>query len=168
MCDRLQLIWKSGTGYRDVLKRKEQKMKNKKIEIIPYLEFRGNCEEALQVYIEAFGGEILHMSRWPEHMPGVAPEQIGKVMHAEFMLGNTHMSAGDAFVYSEAKAGIKLMIHMDSKEEALHTVSVLAEGGTVLSPLRPHPEPDDGGCGSITKDRFGFTWIITCPNPDKQ
>lgn len=31
MCDRLQLIWKSGTGYRDVLKRKEkQKMKNEK------------------------------------------------------------------------------------------------------------------------------------------
>ena len=35
------------------------------------------------------------------------------------------------------------MIHMDSEEEALHTISVLAEGGTVLSPLSPHPEPDD-------------------------
>ena len=53
-------------------------------------------------------------------------------------------------------------------EEALHTMSVLAEGGTVLSPLEPHPEPDDAGCGSIAKDRFGYTWIITCPNPAKQ
>ncbi|MDE6874345.1 MAG: hypothetical protein K2P87_07795 [Lachnospiraceae bacterium] len=47
-------------------------------------------------------------------------------------------------------------------------VSVLAEGGTVLSPLKPHPKPDDGGCGSLTKDRYGFTWIITCPNKAKQ
>ena len=40
--------------------------------------------------------------------------------------------------------------------------------GKVISPLKPHPAPDDGGCGSITKDRFGYTWIITCPNPDKK
>ena len=66
------------------------------------------------------------------------------------------------------KTGIKLMIHMDSEAEALHALTVLAEGGTVLSPLRPHPEPDDGGCGSLAKDRFGYTWIITCPNPVKQ
>lgn len=57
---------------------------------------------------------------------------------------------------------------MDSKEEATHTISVLSKGGTIISPLRPHPEPDDAGCGSITKDRFGYTWIITCPNPEKK
>lgn len=63
---------------------------------------------------------------------------------------------------------VKLMIHMDSKANAIHTISVLSKGGTVISPLQPHPEPDDAGCGSIIKDRFGYTWIITCPNPDKQ
>lgn len=62
---------------------------------------------------------------------------------------------------------VKLMIHMDSKANAIHTISVLSKGGTVISPLQPHPEPDDAGCGSIIKDRFGYTWIITCPNPDK-
>ncbi len=62
----------------------------------------------------------------------------------------------------------RLMIHMDSEEDALYAISVLAEGGTVVSPLKPHPEPDDGGCGSLIKDRFGYLWIITCPNPAKQ
>ena len=57
---------------------------------------------------------------------------------------------------------------MESEKEALRTMSVLAEGGVVLSPLQPHPEPDDAGCGSVTKDRFGCTWIIACPNPAKQ
>ncbi len=138
------------------------------IEVIPYLSFKGSCEEALNTYIEAFGGEIHYMSRWTEDNYDVTPDQIGKVMHVEFSLGKTHMAAGDTFDGLEVNTDIKLMIHMDSKEEALHTVSVLAEGGTILSPLQPHPKPDDGGCGSITRDRFGFTWIITCPNPDKQ
>ena len=144
------------------------KVEKKKIEIVPYMTFKGNCEEALNAYIEAFGGEVYYMSHWSENTPGVIPEQIGKVMHVEFSLGNTHMAAGDSFDSVEVNTDIKLMIHMDSKEEALHTVSVLAEGGAVLSPLQPHPEPDDAGCGSLIKDRFGYTWIITCPNPAKQ
>lgn len=140
---------------------------DKKIEVIPYLEFNGNCEEAIHAYIEAFGGEIYGMSRFSENT-SETPDLIGKVMHVEFAIGNTHMAAGDGGGYGGAKTGIKLMIHMDSEEEALHALSVLAENGTVLSPLRPHPEPDDGGCGSLIKDRFGYTWIITCPNSAKQ
>ncbi len=143
-------------------------MEKQKIEIIPYLAFKGNCEEALNTYIEAFGGEILYISRWSENTFNMTSDQIGKVMHVEFLLGNTHMAAADSFDGAEINTDIKLMIHMNSKEEALHTITVLAEGGTILSPLQPHPEPDDAGCGSITKDRYGYTWIITCPNPAKQ
>lgn len=138
------------------------------IEIIPYLSFKGNCEEAVRTYIDAFGGKIIFISHWPENAFDVTPEQIGKVMHVEFVLGGTRMAAGDSFDCADVNTDIKLMVHMDSEAEALHTISVLAEGGTVLAPLAPHPVPDDDGCGSITKDRFGFTWIITCPNPAKQ
>lgn len=143
-------------------------MEKKKVEIIPYLPFNGNCEEAVNTYIEAFGGEIYGMSRWSEATFDATPDQIGKVMHVEFALGDTHMAAGDTFGREESNTDISLMIHMHSEEEALHTISVLAEGGTILSPLKPHPEPDDAGCGSLIKDRFGYKWIITCPNPAKQ
>lgn len=140
----------------------------KKIDVIPYLPFNGDCEEALHTYMEAFGGEIYYMSRWSEDNCGPASERIGKVMHVEFALGATRMAAGDAFDAESLEKGIKLMIHMDSYEEALRSLSALAQGGEVLSPLRPHPAPDDGGCGSFVRDRFGFFWIITCPNPAKQ
>ena len=138
----------------------------KQLTIIPHLSFRGNCEEAISAYIAAFGGEVYYLSRWSESTFDVTPEQIGKVMHAEFRLGSTRLAASDGFTGS-GDSPVKLMIHMDSKDEALHAVSILAEGGTVVSALKPHPAPDDGGCGSITRDRFGYTWIITCPNPDK-
>lgn len=143
-------------------------MEKKKMEIIPYLAFHDNCEEAVNTYIKAFGGEILWMSRWAKNNCDGAPEKIGKVMHAEFALGGTRMSGGDIFKGTVVNTDIKLMVHMDTEEEAQRTISVLAEGGELLSPLKPHPKPDDGGCGSMVKDRFGFHWIITCPNPAKQ
>lgn len=135
--------------------------------IVPHLSFRGNCEEALQMYMEAFGGEIFYLSRWSENTFDRTPEQIGKVMHAEFRLGTTRMAASDGFDGESLNTDVKFMVRMDSKAKALHTIEVLSQSGTVLSPLRPHPAPDDSGCGSITRDRYGYTWIITCPNPDK-
>ena len=51
------------------------------ITVIPYLAFNGNCEEALNVYIQAFGGKILFLSRWTEDNFDVSPKQIGKIMH---------------------------------------------------------------------------------------
>lgn len=140
----------------------------KKPVIIPYLTFNGDCEEAVGAYIAAFGGEILYMSRWDSENCR-NPEQIGKVMHVEFALGGTRMSAGDSFDFNGDNIPIRLMVHMDSMEEASRAIDTLMQGGgAVLSPLRPHPSPDDGGCGSMTRDRFGYFWIITCPNPDKQ
>ncbi len=140
-------------------------MEKQQIEVIPYLAFSGNCQEALRAYMEAFGGEILYLSRWSQENTS-SPELMGKVMHVEFRLGRTPMAAGDAPEGAAASTAVKLMIHMESKEEAERAVEVLAKGGDLLSPLKPHPKPDDGGCGSLIRDRFGFTWIITCPNPE--
>ncbi len=139
---------------------------DKHLTIIPHLSFHGNCEEAINAYIAAFGGEIFYLSRWTE-ATCETPEQIGKVMHVEFALGSTRMAASDGFGDMPGRA-VKLMIHMDNMADARHAVSILAQDGTVISPLRPHPAPDDGSCGSVTRDCFGYTWIITCPNPNKR
>lgn len=135
--------------------------------IITYLSFSGNCEEALNAYIDAFGGRILFLSRWDERNCS-KESQIGKIMHAEFMLGETNMAAGDTFEGEIPNKAVKLMIHTDTEEEAAKSIEILKKGGNVLSELAPHPEPDDGGMGCILTDRFGYTWIITCPNPRKK
>ena len=141
-------------------------MDKSRLEVIPYLSFSGDCEQALEVYIRAFGGEVIYISRWSEENCE-SPEQAGKVMHAEFRIGCTRMSGGDSFEKKGPNTNIKLMVHMGSTEEAENAISTLLEGGgEVLWPLRPHPTPDDAGCGSGTRDPFGYTWIITCPNPE--
>ncbi len=88
-------------------------------------------------------------------------------MHVEFTLGSTRLAAGDTFDTQAVNTDIRLMVHLDNQEEARQALDLLAKGGEVLSPLHPHPAPDDGGCGALVRDRFGFTWIITCPNPAK-
>ena len=62
---------------------------DRRIEVVPYLEFKGNCEEAINAYIEAFGGEIYWMSRFSENT-AETPDFIGKVMHVEFAIVARH------------------------------------------------------------------------------
>ena len=104
-------------------------MEKQMVQIIPYLGFSGNCEQALNTYLAAFGGEMLHFSRWSEDTCET-PEQIGKVMHAECLLGTTRMAAGDTFDTQQNQ--LKLMVHMGSAKDALHAIDILAKSGTLL------------------------------------
>jgi PhnB protein len=137
------------------------------ITVIPYLNFAGNCEEAIRLYMEIFEGKILYLSRWSE-LNTKDPSRFGKVMHVEFLVGETHMSAADSFDRKGTSGSIKLMVHMDDPQKAADTCGLLSKGGSVISPLAPHPAPDDGGMGALIEDSFGYRWIITCPNPDKR
>ena len=88
-------------------------------------------------------------------------------MHAEFTIGSTRFSDGDNFENAGENGQVKFMIHMGNKGKTEKAIEAMSEGGKVLSKLEPYPKPDDGGCGSVTTDRYGCMWIITCPNPDK-
>ncbi|NLD79490.1 MAG: hypothetical protein GX641_04120 [Mollicutes bacterium] len=132
------------------------------ISVVPYLNFNGDCEEAIQLYMEIFGGETFYLSRWSE-LNTADPERFGKVMHVEFRVGDTHMSAADSINRKETDTSINLMVHLDDPRKATGMCDLLSRGGSVISPLAPHPAPDDGGMGALIEDRFGYSWIITCP-----
>lgn len=137
------------------------------ISVIPYLSFEGDCEDAIHLYTGIFGGEILFLSHWSK-LNTSDPEKFGKIMHVEFLAGDTHMSGGDSYDCKGNHSNIKLMVHLDDPKHAADTCGLLSQGGRVVSPLLPHPVPDDGGMGAIVEDRFGYRWIITCPNPEKR
>lgn len=134
----------------------------KRIEIIPYLPFNGNCEEAINTYIRVFGGKAHCMSCLSESTCDVDPEHGKKVLHAEFTLGNVRMAAGNYVEASETAADIMLMVHVGSKEEALRVMTLLGEGGLILSPLREQQKTNADDHDAVLMDRFGVTWIIAC------
>ncbi|MDE6719190.1 MAG: hypothetical protein K2J68_04960, partial [Treponemataceae bacterium] len=80
-------------------------------EIVTYLPFGGCCEEALNAYIGIFGGRLLFLSRWDEKNCG-QKNFIGKVMHAEFVLGKTRLAGGDVLEAEASAMSAKLMIHL--------------------------------------------------------
>ena len=69
------------------------------MQVQPYLQFHGRCEEALEFYRGALGAEVTALMRWkdcPEPQPGsIPPGAEGKVMHAEFRVGDTTILASD-------------------------------------------------------------------------
>ena len=130
--------------------------------IIPYLSFQGNCEEAVKLYIAAFGGQIDYLSRYTVETGGEA--MCGKVMHMELTLSGTHMACADSIEPVAKQDAIKLMVHYDTAAEANRAFELLAKGGVPIQRLTPHPPPDDGGMGALVKDPFGYTWILTAPN----
>ncbi|MBN1777085.1 MAG: VOC family protein [Clostridiales bacterium] len=133
--------------------------------IIPYLSFRGDCEEAIHSYISILGGEILYLSRYTAETGG--EELNGKVMHVEAKVAGSVIAASDSRKPVENFNAVRLMIHCDSSAEAGKIIGALGAGGEVLQRLKPHPPPDDGGMGGLVRDRYGYVWIITSPNDRK-
>lgn len=133
--------------------------------IIPYLTFAGNCEEAMNLYCQTLGGRVEYLSRYTKETGGEAMD--GKVMHVQAAFGNGAICAGDAKNMPENTDAVRLLVHCKSAEEANTIMDAFGKDGKVLQRLMPHPPPDDGGMGGLVRDKFGYTWILTAPNPNK-
>ena len=67
------------------------------MQLITYVTFAGNCEEALNFYKEVLDGEVLQISKMGEGSMEV-PEQVkGKIMHARLKIGENVLYMSDTF-----------------------------------------------------------------------
>ena len=132
------------------------------MQLNPYLNFNGTCEEAFKFYEQVLGGKILFMQTWggspgAEMMP---PEAQHLIMHATLSFGEGRLMGADAPPGSYAKpAGISISIHVNDKAEGERIFNALAEGGNVGMPFQPTFWA--AGFGMCT-DRFGIPWMVNC------
>ena len=130
------------------------------MQIVPYLTFNGNCEEALGFYQGVFGGEP-DIMRFREIPPQegieVSDRWKEKIMHAELVIDDQLLYFSDTFEGMEVTAGDSVTVHInvDSEEELRRLFSVLSEGGKVTMPV----DTMFWGAvyGSLT-DKFGINW----------
>ncbi len=131
--------------------------------IMPYLHFRGDCEEALGFYASVFGGKIEALSRFTRETGTEA--LAGKVMHAYVSLGGMGGLSGadqeDEITHGDS---MQLLVHIGTRAEAERIFDALAKEGHAINRLTPHPPPDDAGMGALVRDKYGYTWILTAPN----
>lgn len=131
----------------------------------PYLNFKGNAEEAFDLYRSVLGGELLGVVRFREfggEAMGVAEEDLDKVAHIALpLLEGTNLMGSDV-VGPNADAfvvGNNTLIYLETStaEEANRIFDGLSAGGTVEMPLQKTAWAER--YGSLA-DRFGVRWMV--------
>lgn len=131
------------------------------MQLITYVNFAGNCEEALNFYKEVLGGEILQISRMGEGQMEVPEHVKGKIMHARLKVGENVLYMSDTFDPSSIVQGnnISLSLQPDTIAETEDLFNKLSAGGTIKMPLQ---DTFWGARFGMFIDKFGTHWMLNC------
>lgn len=137
------------------------------MEVQPYLNFDGRCEEAIEFYRSALGAEVVMLMRNKENPepppPNVIPPEAGdKILHASLRIGVSTVMASDGMCQGKPSfQGITLSLSAADEAEAGRLFAALSEGGQVRMPLaKTFFSPAFG----MVHDRFGVSWMVIVPS----
>lgn len=135
------------------------------MQIIPHLNFNGQCREAFETYAKVLGGEIIYMGTYAE-MPGAdqfPPEMQKLIMHTTIKLGDFMIMGADSPPDRFEKAqGLWVSINVKDTAEAERIFKALSDGGNVMMDFQQTFWSP--GFGMFT-DRFGTPWMVNTEGP---
>ena len=133
------------------------------MQIQPYLNFNGRCEEAIEFYRKAIGAEVAMLMRFKDSpeppQPGMVPPGAeNKVMHACLRIGDAAVMASDGRCLGKPSfQGFSLSLTASNESEAERLFAALGDGGQVQMPLaKTFFSPRFG----MVADRFGVSWMV--------
>lgn len=133
--------------------------------INPYLNFKGNTEEAFNFYKSVFGGDFSRLERFKDTSEGgkMPPEDRDKIVHVSLPIGKQNLLMGTDALESMGHKLIEgnnfyISISAESKEEAKKIFEGLSEGGTIEMPLA---DAFWGVFFGMLKDKFGIRWMVS-------
>ena len=134
--------------------------------IVTYLNFDGNCREAMQFYAKSLGAE-LQMSPFSD-MPGnPAPETKDRIMHARLAKGSTELlMASDTPPGMPLQPGnnVSVSVHCESVQEIDSLFAAVGQNGSVTMPLQ---DTFWGARFGMLTDQFGIRWMFNFEHPKK-
>lgn len=135
------------------------------MKIMPYIMFNGNCEEALNFYAKALGGEIKDLMRFEGTPAESMSDDKQKVLHAHFAInGNVLFMASDGGQSNES-GKVHLSLNFNSEVEIDRVYMVLGEGGEKTMPLN---DTFWGARFGMLTDRFGVNWMFNWDKPGQK
>lgn len=134
------------------------------MQLNPYLNFNGNCKEALAFYVKVLKTDIIMMMSFADTPMAdqSPPEMRDLVAHAQLRIGDSVLMASDAPGNYERPRGISVTLGIEAPEEAERVFNAFAEQGTVQMPLAETFWAQRFG---MVVDRFGIPWMINCEKP---
>jgi len=132
--------------------------------IVTYLNFNGNCREAMKFYQRCLGGElsIMPFSEAPGDFPKEAKD---RVMHARVTKeGTALLMASDTMPGSNFVQGTNFSISIDcqSAEETDRLFTAFSEKGKITMPLQ---DAFWGARFGMLRDQFGINWMFNFEKP---
>ncbi len=135
-------------------------MVDSKIELMPYLQFQGDCEEALIFYKDILNGQIEIASRYDNPAMNVPADFKNKILHARFKFGEYTLFASDVMpkkLDESVIANVSLSLGFHDEKKAQVVFNRLSQGGKINIPFKKQFWGDWHGNFS---DRFGIRWMI--------
>jgi PhnB protein len=140
--------------------------------INPYLNYRGNAEEAFKFYKSVFGGEFSSVQRFKDtpEADKVSAADRDKIMHIALPIGKgVTLMASDTLDSMGQKLSVGnnfyLSITVESRAEAERVFNGLSKGGKVEMPLQKTFWGDYFG---MFADKFGVQWMVSFPESRPQ
>jgi PhnB protein len=139
-------------------------------EVVTFLNFDGNCREAMQFYKQCFDAELflLPYGDAPGDPAWQAPEVKDRIIHSGLIKGPlTILMAADVMPGAAARQrnGFGVGIQCESPAEIDALFAALAEGGTVTMPLQETFWATRFG---MLTDRFGICWMLNLGKPQPE
>jgi len=132
-------------------------------DVITYLNFDGNCCEAMTFYQDCFEAELFLM-RYSE-APGDWPKETrDRVLHSTLSKGSAFLMGADVMPGAPFQRGnnFSVIIHCESLPEIERLFMALGENGRVTMPLQ---ETFWAGRFGMLTDQFGVNWLFNLEKP---
>lgn len=129
-------------------------------QLVAYLQFKGQCREALTFYQECLGGELTLQKVGESPMAAQMPsEAAAYILHGSLTMNGTIIVMGSDMMGARLKPGnsVALCLHCSSDKEIYDCFDKLSAGGQVVMPL--HQSFWGGTYGELT-DKYGIQWML--------
>jgi PhnB protein len=131
--------------------------------VAAYLNFDGDCREAMTFYRDALGGELETMD-FAQGEFEVPPEAADRVLHACLTGDGFMLMASDTMPGAPHVVGTNVSLYLSCGSEAQVAArfAALAAGGTSTMPPAP---VFWGAYFGMLVDRFGISWMLSHDTP---
>lgn len=130
------------------------------MQLIPYLNFDGDCREAFEFYAQALRGDIEFIQTFGETPMGAPPsaEMRDRIMHVRLVAEAATLMGSDAMPGQGVKPqGFAVAIVVKDPAEAERIFNALSDKGKINMPIQQTPWADRFG---MCTDKYGTPWII--------
>src|SRR6516225_1342558 len=87
------------------------------MQLVPYLHFEGNAEDALNFYKDALGGEITMLSRYKDSPMPVDEDYKEKIIHGRVKFGDNLIMISDTFKGNKTSTGGNIQMSLEVDDD---------------------------------------------------